>query len=78
MDIPRFIADQNVGKLGRWLRMLGFDTLLFDGPDDGEILRLALEQVRVILTRDTHIMERRLVTSGRLKAVLLPRNRFAR
>lgn len=55
--------------------MLGFDTVFFDGQDDGEMMRLALEQGRIILTRDTHIMERRLVTSGRLKAVLFVTDR---
>jgi uncharacterized protein with PIN domain len=75
MDMPRFMADQNVGKLGRRLRMLGFDTLLFDGPDDGEMVRLALEQSMIILSRDTHIMERKVVTSGKLKVVLLASDR---
>ena len=42
MDVPRFIADQNVGGLARCLRMLGFDTLFFDGRDDAEMVRLAL------------------------------------
>ncbi len=70
MDTLGFIADQNVGKLARWLRMLGFDTTFFDGQDDGEMVRLALEQGRIILTRDTRIMQRKLVTSGRLKALL--------
>jgi uncharacterized protein with PIN domain len=69
-DIPRFIVDQNVGKLARWLRMLGFDTLFFDGQDDEEMVRLALDEDRIILTRDTRIMLRKLVTSGRLKALL--------
>ena len=32
-------------------------------------------QDRIILTRDTHIMERKLVTSGRLKAVLFVTDR---
>ena len=75
MDAPLFMADQNVGKLARWLRMLGFDTVFFDGPDDGQLVRLALEQDGVILTRDTRIMKRKLVTSGRLKAVLLVSDR---
>lgn len=71
MDFPRFVADQNVGKLGRWLRMLGFDTLLFDGQDGGEMVRLALVESRIILTRDTHIIERKLVIGGKLKVLLL-------
>ena len=69
------MADQNVGRLARCLRMLGFDTLFFDGQDDGEMVRLALDEGRVILTRDTHIVERKIVTSGRLKAVLLVSDR---
>jgi uncharacterized protein with PIN domain len=75
MDAPRFIADQNVGKLARWLRMLGFDTVFFNGQDESEMVRLALDKSRVILTRNTRIMKRRFVTSGQLKAVLLASDR---
>jgi len=75
MEVPRFIADQNVGKLARLLRMLGFDTLFFEGENDGDMVKLALAERRVILTRDTHIMERKLVTSGRLIAILLTSDR---
>jgi uncharacterized protein with PIN domain len=66
-----FIADQNVGKLARWLRMLGFDSLFFDGEDDSQLVKQALAESRVLLTRDTGIMQRRVVASGRLKAILL-------
>ena len=31
----KFIADNNVGKLARWLRLIGYDTLLFRQKDDG-------------------------------------------
>ena len=75
MDTPHFLADHNVGALGRRLRMLGFDTILFGTGDDGDMVRRALDEGRTILTRDTHIMERRVVTSGRLKAVLLTTDR---
>jgi len=67
----RFIVDHNVGKLTGWLRMLGFDTTFFNGPDDTEMVVQADAEVRVILTRDTGVIKRRLITSGRLKAVLL-------
>lgn len=67
----RFIVDHNVGKLTRWLRMMGYDTLFFDGEDDSDMIATALAEDRVILTRDTRIMERRLITTGRLKAVLI-------
>ena len=67
----KFIVDNNVGKLAKWLRMMGYDALLFDEEDDGKMVKVALAQKRVILTKDTQIMRRRVVTSGRLKAVLL-------
>ncbi len=28
MDIPRFICDAMLGSLARWLRLLGFDTIV--------------------------------------------------
>ncbi|MFC1941284.1 Mut7-C RNAse domain-containing protein [Chloroflexota bacterium] len=67
----KFIVDHNVGKLAKWLRMMGYDTLFFEGSDDSQMVRVALDEGRVILTRDTQIMKRGLVTSGRLKAVLI-------
>jgi uncharacterized protein with PIN domain len=66
-----FIVDNNVGKLAKWLRMMGYDALLFKEEDDGKMIKVALAQNRVILTKDTQIMRRRLVTSGRLKAILI-------
>ncbi len=70
-ESPKFIVDLNVGKLARWLRMMGYDTLLFDHGEDYRMIRIALDQSRIILTKDTHIMERRVITSGRLRAILV-------
>lgn len=71
VEAARFIVDHNVGKLAKWLRMMGYDTLFFNGSDDSAMIAAALAEGRVILTRDTGIIKRRLVTSGKLKAVLL-------
>ncbi len=71
MSPIKFIVDNNVGKLAKWLRMMGYDTLFFTGDDDSTMIRIALAQGRVILTKDTQLMKRRVVTSGRLKAVLV-------
>lgn len=68
---PKFIADENVGKLARWLRVMGYDTLFFDNGDDSVMVAQAVAEDRIILTRDTAIMDRRLITEGRLKAILL-------
>ena len=67
----KFIVDHNVGKLAKMLRIMGYDTLLFDSGDDSQMVSIALAEDRVILTRDTQIMKRRAVTSGRLKAILI-------
>ena len=67
----KFIVDYNVGKLAKWLRMMGYDSVLFTGEDDSRMIVIALRQERVILTRDTQIMKRGVVTSGRVKAILI-------
>jgi uncharacterized protein with PIN domain len=65
----KFIADNNVGKLARWLRLIGYDTLLFKQKNDGQMIKTALSENRVILTKDTQFMKRRLVTNGTLKTI---------
>jgi len=67
----KFIVDNNVGKLAKWLRIMGYDTLFFNGSDDSGLIAIALAEDRVMLTRDTQIMKRRVVTSGQLKAILI-------
>ena len=67
----KFIADNNVGKLARWLRLIGYDTLLFKQKNDNQMIKTALSEDRVILTKDTQFMKRRLVTNGKLKTILI-------
>ena len=70
-DNPRFIVDLNCGKLAKWLRMIGYDTKLFDHQDDKYLIHLALTENRIILTRDTQMMQRRIIAIGELKALLV-------
>ena len=67
----KFIADNNVGKLARWLRLMGYDTLLFNQEDDSQMIITALNEDSVILTKDVQFMKRRLVINGTLKVVLI-------
>ena len=55
--LMRFIADMMLGRLARWLRLYGYDTL-YGIEDDEEIIRAALSEGRVILTRDSGLAER--------------------
>mgnify|MGYP001201218689 CR=1 FL=1 len=71
MSNLKFIVDNNMGKLVKWLRIMGYDTLFFDGSDDSLMIATALAEGRIILTRDTQIMRRRVVANGQLKAMLI-------
>ncbi len=49
---PRFAADCMLGKLARWLRILGFDTTYYHYIEDRELLERARAEGRLVLTRD--------------------------
>ena len=49
---PCFAADKTLGRLAKWLRLLGFDTLLESEPADEKFID-SLEKDRILLTR-TH------------------------
>jgi uncharacterized protein with PIN domain len=51
-DPPRFAADAMLGRLARWLRLLGFDCWYEAHVADETLVRRALEERRVVLTRD--------------------------
>jgi uncharacterized protein with PIN domain len=76
MSELKFVVDHNVGRLAKWLRMVGFDTKFFTGENDSDMVEMALAENRIILTRDTRIMERRVVADGRLKAILIESDRL--
>ena len=54
----KFIADVMLGRLARRMRLLGLDVLYNRTLNDNEIIRLSLEQDRVILTRDKALSDR--------------------
>ena len=54
---------------------MGYDTLFFNGSNDSNMVAIALAEGRVILTRDTQIVKRRVVTSGQLKVILIQSDR---
>lgn len=61
---PRFIADAQLGKLARHLRMAGFDVLYDAHAGDEAIVRCASAARRTILTRDKGLLRRRDVERG--------------
>lgn len=55
---PRFVLDAHLGRLARYLRMLGFDSRYRNDIDDAEIADLAEREQRVVLTRDRALLKR--------------------
>ncbi len=58
MPRPRFLADEMLGSLARWLRIMGYDTAYARDVTDGEVLRRACEESRIVLTRDRQLAQR--------------------
>ena len=65
----RFVVDVNVGRLAKWLRVLGYDTLFPGEGGDNELVRTALREGRALVTRDTGIALRRAVRLGQMRVV---------
>jgi len=59
-----FIGDVHLGRLSRMLRILGFDTLYRNDYQDKEIVAIAKQEERIILTRDRGILKHNAVTHG--------------
>jgi uncharacterized protein with PIN domain len=73
---PRFVADVMLGRLARWLRVLGYDTLYSSHADDAALVRRALAEDRILLTRDVELARRRgvrvvLISDDRVEEQLL-------
>jgi len=70
---PKFVVDTMLGKLARWLRALGCDTLYPRAVEDHHLLHLARAEARILLTRDARLAREAgslclLVTAERLES----------
>jgi hypothetical protein len=63
----KFITDTNLGKLAKWLRILGYDTVWYRGEANRNFLRKAEREGRVVLTRKKDMAARQF--SGKLVTI---------
>jgi uncharacterized protein len=56
---PRFVTDAMLGKLTKWLRVLGMDVVYDPDITDAQLLQCAAREERILLTRDRRLVRRR-------------------
>ncbi len=59
-----------LGRLARWLRLTGFDTLYFKNESDEKLLERTHNENRILLTRDRQVHQKA-IKEG-LRSVLIP------
>lgn len=60
-----------LGRLAKWLRLMGYDTFYATRISDPQLVSLAQRESRILLTRDTGILERRVVRDGLVRTVFI-------
>lgn len=72
MNEPRFLCDEMLQRLGRWLRAAGYDTAIaLAGVEDRDLVQQANDEARLLLTHDRHMAKFR---NGQGRIVLLEQN----
>lgn len=56
----KFLADGMLGKLTRWLRMIGCDVEYFRDLKDEDLIDISIRENRILLTRDADLFRRAL------------------
>lgn len=54
----KFILDDMLGKLARWIRIMGYDAKYFHKISDDELIKQAKDEGRILLTRDRSLAKR--------------------
>jgi len=72
----KFIADIMVGKLARYMRMAGYDVMYINTASDDEIIKIARETDRIILTRDSLMLARREFKKGIIKYLYIKEDKL--
>ncbi len=60
----RFVVDCNLGRLARYLRLLGLDCLYKNDFNDETVSQISQQQHRIVLTRDRRLLHRKIITHG--------------
>jgi len=71
---PRFVIDCNLGRLARYLRLLGFDCRYANDFNDDDVASISAREQRIVLTRDRRLLQRKIITHGLFVRATHPRD----
>jgi len=60
----KFVIDVHLGKLTKYLRILGLDAAYKNDYSDSEIIKATIEEKRIMLTRDIGLLKNNKVVNG--------------
>ena len=60
----KFIADATLGKLAKWLRIFGYDTLFFRESDIDSLIKTARKEERIVLTKTPRSVKKGLLINS--------------
>ncbi|MBI4666662.1 MAG: twitching motility protein PilT [Nitrospinae bacterium] len=60
----RFVLDAHLGRLAKYLRMMGFDSAYRNDYSDDTLAAISISGKRILLSRDTELLKRKSVTRG--------------
>ena len=72
----RFVLDCHLGRLARYMRQFGFDTLYQNDFDDSALADISAEQKRILLTRDRNLLKRKIISHGYFVRATRPMAQF--
>jgi uncharacterized protein with PIN domain len=72
----RFVADNHLGRLTRFLRLLGLDTSYQQEWSDPELVRISISDRRILLTRDVQLLKHGSLTHGYFVRATDPRSQM--
>ncbi len=71
---PRFVVDCNLGRLARYLRLLGLDCVYRNDFTDDDVAAISVQQHRIVLTRDRRLLHRKIISHGFFVREIRPRD----
>jgi len=73
----RFVLDIHLGRLARYLRMLGFDAVYHTTCSDEDLAEMCSGEDRMLLTRDRGLLKRAAIGKGYYVRETDPRRQFS-